>query len=118
MPASMGLRLRAARAAVTSAVLLGTAAAGADGLQDFLRSHWRLPLARQGAPPARYSPVEASLNPEACGTCHPTQYADWRESTHAAAMGPGVEGQLVEMLQRDPQSAIGCLVCHGPLAEQ
>jgi Cytochrome c554 and c-prime len=118
MPASMGFRLRAARAAVTSAVLLGTAAAGADGLQDFLRSHWRLPLAPQGAPPARYSPVEASLNPEACGTCHPTQYADWRESTHAAATGPGVEGQLVEMLQRDPQSAIGCLVCHGPLAEQ
>mgnify|MGYP003694655815 CR=1 FL=1 len=118
MPASMGFRLRAACAAVTSAVLLGTAAAGADGLQDFLRSHWRLPLAPQGAPPARYSPVEASLNPEACGTCHPTQYADWRESTHAAATGPGVEGQLVEMLQRDPQSAIGCLVCHGPLAEQ
>jgi Cytochrome c554 and c-prime len=117
MPASMGFRLRAACAAVTSAVLLGTAA-GADGLQDFLRSHWRLPLAPQGAPPARYSPVEASLNPEACGTCHPTQYADWRESTHAAATGPGVEGQLVEMLQRDPQSAIGCLVCHGPLAEQ
>src|SRR5258705_7637425 len=118
MPASMRLRLRAACAAVTSAVLLGTAAIGADGVRDFPGPHWRLPLAPQGPPPARYSPLEASLNPEACGTCHAAQYADWRESTHAAAMGPGLEGQLVEMLQTDPQSAIGCLVCHGPLAEQ
>ena len=118
MPASMRLRLRAACAAVTSAVLLGTAAVGADGVQDFLRRHWRLPLAPQGPPPASFSSLEASLHPDACGTCHPTQYADWRESTHAAATGPGVEGQLVEMLQTDPQSAIGCLVCHGPLAEQ
>lgn len=115
---SMRTRLRAAGAAVTAAALLGAAAAGAQGIQDFLRSHWRLPLAPQGPAPARYSPLEASLNPEACGSCHPAQYADWRESTHAAATGPGVEGQLVEMLQTDPQSAIGCLVCHGPLAEQ
>jgi hypothetical protein len=115
---SMRTRLRAACAAAAAAALLGAAAVGADTIQDFLRSHWRLPLAPQGPRPARYSPLEASLNPEACGSCHPAQYADWRESTHAAAMGPGIEGQLVEMLQSDPQSAIGCLVCHGPLAEQ
>jgi Cytochrome c554 and c-prime len=115
---SMRTRLRAACAAAAATALLGAAAVGADTIQDFLRSHWRLPLAPQGPPPARYSPLEASLNPEACGSCHPAQYADWRESTHAAAMGPGIEGQLVEMLQSDPQSAIGCLVCHGPLAEQ
>ena len=113
---SMRTRLRAACAAAAAAALLG--AAGADTVQDFLRSHWHLPLAPQGQPPVRYSPLEASLNPEACGSCHPAQYADWRESTHAAAMGPGIEGQLVEMLPSDPQSAIGCLVCHGPLAEQ
>ena len=115
---SMRTRLRAACAAAAAAALVGGAALGADGIQDFLRSHWRLPLAPQGPPPASYSPLEASLNPEACGSCHPAQYADWRESTHAGAMGPGIEGQLVEMLQSDPQSAIGCLVCHGPLAEQ
>ena len=114
----MRTRLRAACVAAAAAALVGAAAVGADGIQDFLRSHWRLPLAPQGSPPARYSPLEASLNPEACGSCHPSQYADWRESTHAAATGPGIEGQLAEMLQSDPQSAIGCLVCHGPLAEQ
>ena len=114
----MRTRLRAACVAAAAAALVGAAAVGADGIQDFLRSHWRLPLAPQGPPPARYSPLEASLNPEAYGSCHPAQYADWRESTHAAATGPGIEGQLAEMLQSDPQSAIGCLVCHGPLAEQ
>jgi len=113
----MRLRLRAAGAA-TLAVLLGTAAVGADAIQDFLQRHWRLPLAPQGPPPARFSPLEASLHPEACGTCHPAQLADWRESTHAAAIGPGVEGQLVEMLEGDPRSALACLTCHAPLAEQ
>jgi len=117
MLASMRTQLRAACAAAGAAALLG-AAAGADTVQDFLQNHWRLPLAPQGQPPVRYSPLEASLSPEACGSCHPAQYADWRESTHAAAMGPGIEGQLVEMLQSDPQSAIACLGCHGPLAEQ
>src|SRR5882672_11476973 len=114
---SMRLPLCAAGAA-TLAVLLGTAAVGADAIQDFLRRHWRLPLAPQGAPPARFSPLEASLHPEACGTCHSAQFADWRESTHAAATGPGLEGQLVEMLEGDPRSALGCLTCHAPLAEQ
>ncbi len=114
---SMRLPLRAAGAA-TLAVLLGTAAVGADAIQDFLRRHWRPPLAPQGAPPARFSPLEASLHPEACGTCHSAQFADWRESTHAAATGPGLEGQLVEMLEGDPGSALGCLTCHAPLAEQ
>jgi cytochrome c554/c'-like protein len=117
MPSSMRLRLRAAGAA-TLAVLLGTAAVGADAIQDFLQRHWRLPLAPQGPPPARFSPLEASLHPEACGTCHPAQFADWRESPHAAAAGPGLEGQLVEMLEGDPRSALGCLTCHAPLAEQ
>src|SRR5881296_3000296 len=114
---SMRLRLRAAGAA-TLAVLLGTAAVGADAIQDFLRRHWRPPLAPQGPPPARFSPLEASLHPEACGTCHSAQFADWRESTQAAAAGPGLEGQLVEMLEGDPRSALGCLTCHAPLAEQ
>jgi len=33
-------------------------------------------------------------------------------------MGPGVAGQLVEMLESDPESAQSCLECHAPLAEQ
>jgi hypothetical protein len=80
--------------------------------------HWRAPLAPQGPAPARFSHLEASLAPEACGTCHPAQLADWRTSTHAAAMGPGVRGQLVEMLAKDPRGALACYPCHAPLAEQ
>src|SRR5438128_229748 len=117
MPSSMRLRLRAAGAA-TLAVLLGTAAVGADAIQDFLQRHWRAPLAPQGPPPARFSPLEASLAPEACGTCHPAQLADWTMSRHSRSMGPGVAGQLVEMLESDPGSALSCLTCHAPLAEQ
>jgi hypothetical protein len=100
-------------------VLLGGAgAAGADPVQEFLHRHWRQPLAPQGAPPARFSPLEAGLQPESCGTCHPAQLADWKTSLHAASMGPGVAGQLVEMLETDPEGALGCFGCHAPLAEQ
>jgi hypothetical protein len=110
---------RPLRAACAAAVLLTVAAsAGAEPIQEFIRRHWTQPLAPQGAPPARFSPLEASLHPESCGTCHPTQLADWRESVHAAASGPGVAGQLVEMRESDPSSAHSCLVCHAPLAEQ
>ena len=88
---SMRRRLRAASAAA-AVVLLGAAAAGADLVQDFIRRHWRQPLAPQGPPPARLSPLEASLHPESCGTCHPAQFADWRESVHAAASASARRG--------------------------
>ncbi len=84
----------------------------------FLSRYWRLPIPLQGKPPARFSPVEASLHPESCATCHPAQFADWRTSLHARAMGPGVKGQLVEMLANDPASALQCYTCHAPLTEQ
>jgi hypothetical protein len=111
------------RRALALAVLLSSvvAAAGrADTLSvdAFIARHWRTPLAPQGAPPARFSAAEASLAPEACGACHPAQLADWRTSVHAQSMGPGVAGQLVEMLESAPGDALGCLTCHAPLAEQ
>src|SRR5687767_102998 len=100
--------------------LVAFVAAGAAGdtAGDFIDRHWRAPLAPQGAPPARYSEVEASLAPEACGTCHPVQLADWKTSLHAKSMGPGVTGQLADMLHADPSSAATCFRCHAPLAEQ
>ena len=104
--------------AVLIAALAALGAVSALGSDEFLGRHWRRPLAPQGPPPARYSPLEASLEPGACGTCHPAQLADWRTSLHAAAMGPGVSGQLVEMLESDPGSALSCFTCHAPLAEQ
>jgi hypothetical protein len=85
---------------------------------EFLGRHWSRPIPPQGSPPARFSPLEASLFPESCGTCHPAQWADWKESLHAASMGPGVRGQLVEMIGTDPQSALECYACHAPLTEQ
>jgi len=94
------------------------AGAAAPSVEQFIARHWRMPLAAQGPAPARFSPVEASLAPEACATCHPAQFADWRTSTHARAMGPGVAGQLVEMLTSAPADALGCYTCHAPLAEQ
>jgi hypothetical protein len=94
------------------------AATRLDAIESFVARHWRAPLAPQGPPPARFSPLEASLAPEACGTCHPAQLADWRTTVHARAMGPGVTGQLVEMLASAPRSALACQQCHAPLAEQ
>jgi hypothetical protein len=85
---------------------------------EFLRGHWRLPIPLQGKPPARWNPLEASLSPESCGICHPAQFADWKTSLHAKSMGPGVTGQLVEMLRSDPESALQCYTCHAPLSEQ
>lgn len=85
---------------------------------DFLRHHWARPIPPQGRPPARFTPVEASLMPESCGTCHPAQLDDWQGSRHAKSMGPGVKGQLLEMLGSDPSSALDCYACHAPLTEQ
>ena len=97
---------------------LAAGALAADSVQDFLVRHWRQPLAPQGPPPRGFTAIEASLHPEACATCHPAQYTDWRTSLHARSMGPGVTGQLVEMLESDPDSALSCYTCHAPLAEQ
>ena len=71
---SMRLRLRAACAATATVLLAAAAASGADLVQEFIRRHWSQPLAPQGPPPARFSPLEASLQPESCGTCHPAPF--------------------------------------------
>ena len=86
--------------------------------KDFLARHWRRPIEPQGPAPEGFSPLERSLAPESCGTCHPAQLADWKTTFHSRSMGPGVAGQLVEMKQTDPDSARSCLTCHAPLAEQ
>jgi hypothetical protein len=102
-------------------VIVGaTAPAGGDAGVDqaFLDRHWRRPIPPQGVAPARFSPLEKSLAPGSCGTCHPAQLADWRTSLHARSMGPGVSGQLVGMWRSDPESARLCLSCHAPLGEQ
>jgi hypothetical protein len=91
---------------------------GAEPVSEFVRRHWMSPIPAQGPAPAGWSGLESSLAPEACGSCHPVQYDAWRTSLHAASMGPGVAGQLVEMLESDPAAALSCQTCHAPLAEQ
>src|SRR5213595_3427585 len=114
----MRSRLWLALALALAGCAAATSRAGLAPVETFLARHWRAPLAPQGPPPARFSPLEASLAPEACGTCHPSQLADWTTSLHSRSMGPGVAGQLVEMLESDPGSALSCSTCHAPLAEQ
>ena len=85
---------------------------------DFIARHWHGLIRPQGAPPPGFTPIERSHQPEACGACHPVQFGDWRTSLHAKSMGPGVTGQLVEMIRREPAAARSCARCHSPVAEQ
>jgi hypothetical protein len=86
--------------------------------REFLDRHWRRPISPQGEAPSRFSALERSLAPASCGTCHPAQFADWKTTRHARAMGPGVAGQLADMARNDPASVAECLACHAPLSEQ
>lgn len=85
---------------------------------DWLDQHWETPIPWQGEPPEDWSTIESDLSPETCGMCHPTQYADWKESWHANAMGPGLMGQLLERDTLDDNYAEICQACHAPLTEQ
>jgi hypothetical protein len=97
---------------------LYSAGAYATDVAAFLDRHWSRPLAAQGKPPAAFSALEASLDPNACGSCHRAQFDDWRTSRHARSMGPGVLGQLIDMGPGAPEEHQACLRCHAPLAEQ
>lgn len=79
--------------------------------------HWRFPVAPQGPPPKNFSDLEASLNPDDCGTCHEKQYEEWQTSLHSKSMGPGVTGQFYPPWL-DKQTIFICYNCHAPLAEQ
>lgn len=86
-----------------------------DPAGEFLARHWQKPLAAQGAPPANFSALEASLDPRNCGQCHAAQFESWKQSLHSRTMGAGMLWQLQMMSQDDANQ---CLDCHAPLAEQ
>jgi hypothetical protein len=96
-------------------LLSGCGEKPAPTVEAFLEKHWAEPIPPQGSPPASFSPLEASLNPESCGQCHTEQYAAWRTTLHSKAMGPGLRWQLMLM---DQNQGNRCLRCHAPLAEQ
>src|SRR5262249_26097977 len=81
----MRSRVWAACALLVTGCAGGALTARTESVESFVARHWRMPLAPQGTPPARYTALEASLAPESCGTCHPAQLADWRTSTHASS---------------------------------
>jgi Cytochrome c554 and c-prime len=93
-------------------------ASASEAVRAFLARHWQLPISPQGPAPAEFTPIEASLDPSTCGSCHAVQYGDWQRSLHARSMGPGVMGQIVDMMRSDPSAAMDCQRCHSPLAEQ
>jgi len=113
-------RRPAAEAGRQSLAQAGSSAAGAPSAAEarFLERHWPEHLPLQGEAPAHFPALESSLEADACGRCHTQQYQDWQTSLHSRSMGPGVLGQLVEMDNRDPESADMCRSCHTPLAEQ
>ena len=82
-----------------------------------VEDHWSRPLASQGTPPEHFSPLEKSLNPEACGFCHKEQYNQWKTTLHSKSIGPGILGQLLDM-NRTRFEIDACTTCHAPLDEQ
>ena len=89
-----------------------------SSLESFVADYWIRPIPAQGPAPADWPEVEASLLPEACGTCHTQKLADWSTTIHAGAYSAGLSGQLVNWEQSSPETVRSCLVCHAPLAEQ
>ncbi len=83
----------------------------------FLAQHWKRPIVASNK--AASNKASAELTPESCGGCHKQQFADWQQSLHAKAMGPGVMGQLQgfspDVLNQNNQL---CLNCHAPLKSQ
>lgn len=90
--------------------------------RSFLLRHWPDSLPPKGLSPQETVPhgsiLEASLHPQDCGSCHKLQFDDWSTSLHSRSMGPGVLGQLVDMVKTDPATTAMCWRCHTPLAEQ
>jgi len=82
---------------------------------SILSDYWQQPVESQGPAPTHWKDIEADLSPEACATCHPDQFADWRTSFHSKAFSPGLVGQL---LNYDSGDAAACMQCHAALAEQ
>ena len=57
-----------------------------------------------------FTPIERSLAPTDCGTCHAAQYQDWQDSIHARSLGPGVAGRIIGALIKITLLAAAALV--------
>jgi hypothetical protein len=86
--------------------------------EDFLKAFWETPIPLQGPAPAVHDSLSSGLKPSDCASCHIKQHREWQESLHAAAMGPGVFGQLADHTFSSPGFAGSCQECHAPNSEQ
>lgn len=61
---------------------------------------------------------EQLLDPEACASCHPDQYAEWRGSMHAYAAVDPIFRAMNARGQRETGGELGdfCVDCHAPMA--
>lgn len=59
--------------------------------------------------------ADLSIDSATCGACHADILAEWRQSTHAAALG---DPQFLAELSKPGAPAWLCLSCHTPLAAQ
>ncbi|MCL7961279.1 MAG: hypothetical protein M8860_00340 [marine benthic group bacterium] len=89
-----------------------------SSIESFVADYWRRPIPPQGPAPEGWVGIEASLDPEACGSCHTAKLEDWSTTLHAGAYSPGLSGQLVNWEESAPGTVRGCLACHAPLSEQ
>ncbi|MEN8145666.1 MAG: multiheme c-type cytochrome [Gemmatimonadota bacterium] len=87
-------------------------------LSEFLGGYWTRPIPAQGATAGALTELDASLQPDSCGTCHVQQYADWQTTVHSEAYSPGLSGQLVTQEESNHGFVRSCLTCHAPLSEQ
>src|SRR5437667_11117104 len=78
VPATVGrMSARAVRALATivTVIIVASAAGGSGSAEEFVRRHWRAAPEPQRPAPARFSTIEASVRPEAGGTCETGQEA-------------------------------------------
>ncbi len=78
-------------------------------------AYWKKPIPLQGKAPDTHLEPARGIQPENCGACHTTQFADWQGSMHSKAMGVGIVGQFPTMGFGGQAS---CLECHAPMSEQ
>jgi mono/diheme cytochrome c family protein len=97
---------------------LNDQSADAVSQADFLEAFWQTPIPMQGSAPAAYDTLASKTHPADCAACHTKQHEEWKQSLHAAAMGPGVIGQLADGEYNSAGFVEGCQSCHAPNGEQ
>lgn len=103
-----------ARFAIVTVLVISLQQNCAKKDSEFLETHFSESISLQGNPPSGFSNLEKSLDPNSCGTCHPTQWNRWKDSFHAKAVGSGILWELPRLTLAESQK---CLRCHSVLPE-